>query len=44
MRYTKPQITRTCQALTTIKSMKGNGHQEGSTHFLTTNPAYQADE
>jgi hypothetical protein len=45
MRYAKPEITRISIAVSTIKStMKGAGSQEGSTHFLTTGPAYQADE
>ena len=49
MRYTKPQIVKTCGAVSTIQNV---GAQKGSPmaldsitqHFSATNPAYSADE
>jgi hypothetical protein len=44
MRYIQPQITGTFPALSAIKSDKGAGIVESSSHTFTDNPAYQADE
>lgn len=44
MRYTRPQITGSFHAVSSIQSMKGGIHQEISSLFFTTSAAYQADE
>jgi len=44
MRYTRPQITGSFHAVSSIQSMKGNLHQEINPVFLTNGAAYQADE
>jgi hypothetical protein len=44
MRYTRPQITGSFHAVTSIQSMKGTHHEEINPVFLTNSAAYQADE
>jgi hypothetical protein len=44
MRYLRPQITGVYLAVSLIKSVKGTGHDELGTIFLTNGAAYQADE
>jgi hypothetical protein len=49
MRYSKPQITKTCGAVSTIQKMgaeKGSpiALDSASHHFSATSPAYSADE
>ncbi len=44
MRYVRPQITGVYNASTLIKSAKVSHNQEINPLFLTSNPAYQADE
>jgi hypothetical protein len=44
MRYIQPQITGTFLAVSAIKSTKGEGILEGSSHQFTDGAAYQADE
>lgn len=44
MRYTQPRITRTFAAVTTIKSDKGEGVDEGGSIFLTNCAAYHSQE
>lgn len=45
MRYTRPQITGSFPAVSTIKSDKSSGETEiGNPPFVTNGAAYQADE
>lgn len=44
MRYTPPSIIATYAAQSVIQMAKGAGVQEIGTQFLTSGPAYEADE